>query len=268
MGNRVSEYLIALILGLVEGLTEFVPVSSTGHLILVGHLLGFSGDRAETFEVFIQLGAILAVVVLYWERYLSLLDFRRGEGFTGWRGILLLGIGILPAGLLGYVTRDLIKEYLFTPLTVAVGLALGGAAILLVEWKLPAVKTERIDELSWREALVVGLTQCLSLWPGISRAASTMLGGMISGVKREVAAEYSFLLAAPLIAAASLYELYKSLPTLSAADIPVFGLGLVVSFGAAWLAVKFFLQLLQHNTLRPFGWYRLTLALVVFLVLM
>jgi undecaprenyl-diphosphatase len=258
------ELIYAVVLGLVEGVTEFIPVSSTGHLIVTGHLLGFTGPKASTFEIFIQLGAILAVVFLYRERFFHLRIFRRSREFSGPRGWLLLGLTSLPALVLGAVTHGLIKQYLFNPVTVAAGLGLGGVGILVIERFLPPVKKSGLDALGWRDALAVGLFQSLALWPGVSRSASTILGGMIVGIERDTAAQYSFLAAVPIMVAATVLDLYKSLPLLQGADVAMFSIGFVVSFIAAWLAIKSFLRFLGAHTLVPFGWYRIIVALVIF----
>jgi undecaprenyl-diphosphatase len=263
----MPDLIIALVLGVVEGLTEFVPVSSTGHLIVVGSLLGFEGEKAATFEVFIQLGAILAVAWLYRHRLLSLATFERGEGFAGRRGWALLALTTLPALILGALAHGFIRSQLFTPSTVAIGLGLGGVAILLAEWFRPQPTLSGLDTLGWRVALVVGLFQCLALWPGVSRAAATMVGALLVGVERKTAAEYSFLAAIPVITAASLFELATSLDLLAPTDIPVFATGYVVAFASAWLAVTFFLRLISHITLRPFGWYRIGAALLLLVIL-
>ena len=257
------EYLTAIILGLVEGVTEFIPISSTGHLILVGRLLNFEGVRASTFEIFIQFGAILAVVFLYKDRFIHLLDLRKSEGLAGLKGIGMLSLTTLPAVIIGVATRSFIKERLFNPFTVAIGLGLGGLAILLVE--RGRLKGERfgLDSLTWWDALYVGLFQCLALWPGVSRSAATILGGMLIGVERKTAAEYSFLAAVPALSGAAIYDLYKSLPALQPSDAIIFGIGFIVAFISALLAVKYFLKLLSAHDLIPFGWYRIGLALVV-----
>jgi undecaprenyl-diphosphatase len=251
----------AVILGIVEGLTEFIPVSSTGHLIVAGSLLGFEGPKAATFEIFIQLGAILAVVCLYREHFRRLCALQPSWGFAGRRGIILLGLTSIPALLLGAGTHRFIKTYLFTPASVAIGLSLGGVGILVMEWCLPRVKKSGLDALNYRDAVVVGLFQCLALWPGMSRSACTMVGGMAVGIARETAAQYSFLAAVPIIFAATVFDLYKTLPILQASDAPMFGIGFVVSFTAAWLAIKYFLRFLGSHTLKPFGWYRIIVAL-------
>lgn len=256
----MGELVYAVMLGIVEGLTEFIPVSSTGHLIVAGHLLGFEGPKAATFEIFIQLGAILAVVVLYKERFLRLCTIQASSGFAGRRGIILLGLTTSPALVLGAGTHGLIKEYLFTPATVAMGLGLGGIGLLVMERFLPQVKKSGLDALNYRDAIVVGLFQCLALWPGMSRSASTIVGGMAVGIERETSAQYSFLVAVPTMLAATTFDLYKSLPILQGSDVPMFGLGFVVSFITAWCAIKFFLRFLASHTLKPFGWYRLVVA--------
>ncbi len=254
---------IAVVLGLVEGVTEFIPVSSTGHLILVGNLLRFNGERAGTFEVFIQLGAILAIVAAYPRRFNDLFDFSKKTGFTGARGLTLLLITTIPALILGALGHGFIKQKLFSPLTVAVGLGVGGVWILLTERFLPKAREKDLDSIRWREALAIGLFQCLSLWPGMSRSASTILGGMMSGLERKTATEYSFFAAVPAMCAACLFDLYKGWHLLSAADLPLFAVGFVVSFLSAWAAVKFFIHFLSRHTLTPFGWYRIVLAAVV-----
>ncbi len=259
---------LAAVMGIVEGITEFLPVSSTGHLILAGHLAGFTGPVADTFEIFIQLGAILAVVAAYPRRFIDLLPLRRDPtGFQGWRGLVLLALTTLPPMVLGLALHATIKAHLFTPATVALGLAVGGAGILVVERWRPQVRKASLDQLTWRDALLVGLFQCLALWPGMSRASSTILGGMLLGLDRRVAAEYSFFAAVPLIAAAVGYDLLKSLDELQAAHVLFFAVGFAVSFACAWLAVKLFIRFLGHHTLVPFGWYRIALAGVIFALL-
>jgi undecaprenyl-diphosphatase len=263
----MPDLLIAVVLGIVEGLTEFVPVSSTGHLILAGHLLDFTGARADTFQVVIQLGAILAIVVLYWRRLTGLLTFNRQPGFQGQRGLLLLGVTTLPALVLGAVAHGAIKEHLFSPLTVAIGLAVGGALMIVAERWLPAPSVHDLDQFRVSHALLIGLLQCLALWPGMSRSAVTLLGGMALGIDRKTAAEFSFLAALPVLTAASVFDLYQNWAMLELSDVPVFATGLVVAFGSALLAIRFFLHLLAVLSLRPFGWYRLAVAGTVLLVL-
>src|SRR5574341_1522316 len=286
----MSDIITAVILGIVEGITEFLPISSTGHLILAEYLLGFTGPRAETFALFIQLGAMVAVVILYWRRFLDLLKLNSSltrsieaiqepprqadsgaqsarSGFVGWRALALLALTTLPAAGVGLLFGDAIKEALFNPITVAIGLAVGGAAILVIEARPPQPRTASLDALTFREALIVGLFQCLALWPGVSRAAATILGGMIGGLRRDTSAEYSFLAAVPALTAAGLWDLYQSRDLLTAADAPVFAVGFIVSLIFAWLSIRWLIGLLKRRTLQPFGWYRLALAAIVFLLM-
>lgn len=258
----MTTFLNAIILGIVEGLTEFLPVSSTGHLIIAGHLLGFTGPKAETFEIVIQLGAILAVVAMYLPTFWGLVR-PTGRAFGGIRGLLLLFLTSLPASLLGLVAHSAIKEHLFSPVTVAFALMAGALAILFVE-RLGTRKTVGdLDAMTPALALGIGCFQCLSLWPGFSRSAATIMGGMILGVDRRTAAEYSFIAAVPIMFAATGYDLLKSWRIFTPDDFTVLAVGFAVSFVAAWAAVKVFIALLSRLTLRPFAWYRLALAPVV-----
>ncbi len=263
----MQDILLAVIMGLVEGLTEFLPISSTGHLILTDHLLGLQNridpEVAKAFEVFIQLGAVLAVVFVYPHRFANLLRFRENRGFSGLRGIGLLALTTLPAAVIGLTFRHFIKERLFNPTAVAASLFVGGVWILVVEYLRPQPKREGLDALTWKDALNVGLFQCLALWPGMSRSASTILGGMIVGVERRTATEYSFFAAVAVLPAAGLYEIYKTLPHLHAAHIPFFAIGTLVSFISGWAAVKFLIRFVSRHTLNVFGWYRLALAALV-----
>jgi undecaprenyl-diphosphatase len=261
----VNEHIIAGILGVVEGVTEFLPVSSTGHLILAGHLLGFHGQEAATFDVFIQLGAILAVVANYRHKFRDLASMGGGGGFSGRRGVLLLGCTTLPALALGYLAHGAIKDHLFNPATVAIGLAAGGLWVLLAEHFYAHEEPRTVDRLTWTMALGIGLFQCLAMWPGVSRSASTILGAMVMGLDRRSATEYSFFAAVPVMFAACTYDIVASWPVLRPEAIPYFTTGFVVAFGSAWLAVRLFIRFVSRHTLKPFGWYRLALALVVFL---
>ncbi len=276
----MSEIIIAIVLGIVEGITEFLPISSTGHLILASYVLDFTGERADRFNVFIQLGAILAVVILYRQRFLDLLKLSRStlpggeggetetpdQGFAGWRALLLLGLTTLPALVIGFLLRNVI-DVLYNPVMVAIGAAAGGIAILLIEARPPATRTAALEALTYRQALLIGLFQCLAMWPGVSRSAATILGGMLVGLRRDTAAEYSFLAAVPALAAASLYSLYESFDFLTPSDAVMFAVGFIVSLIFAWLAIRWLIGLLKTSTLRPFGWYRLALAAVVFVLM-
>lgn len=261
----MHELIQAVILGIVEGLTEFLPVSSTGHLILASDLMGLTGQPAiETFEVVIQLGAILAVVVLYWPRFWGLLFPKPGVKFSGLRGIGLLFITCLPAGLLGLAAHGYIKEYLFNPATVAMALLVGAVMMLLLEKFKPEPKYFTLDDMTPKLALGIGICQCFALWPGFSRSASTIMGGMFLRAERKLAAEYSFMAAVPIMCAATAYDLYKGWEHLSADHVSFFAVGFVVSFISAWAAIKVFINLLGKIGLAPFAWYRLALVPFVY----
>ena len=254
----------ALILSIVEGLTEFLPVSSSGHLILVGDLLNFSGEKAATFEVVIQLGAIMAVVVLYWKRFWGLVKPQPYVRFAGMRGIVLLILTSLPASLLGLLLHSTIKTYLFRPVTVLGALVVGALVMIFVERRKFKPSYITLDDMTPKLALGIGCFQCLALWPGFSRSAATIMGGMLLGSKRSLAAEYSFIAAVPIMVAATGYDMLKSWHLFSAADIPFFAVGMVGSFLAALLAVKVFIRLMGRRTLVPFAIYRLLLAPFVY----
>ena len=254
----------ALILSIVEGLTEFLPVSSSGHLILVGDLLNFSGEKAATFEVVIQLGAIMAVVVLYWKRFWGLVKPQPYVRFAGMRGTVLLILTSLPASLLGLLLHSTIKTYLFRPVTVLGALVVGAVIMIFVERRKFKPSYITLDDMTPKLALGIGCFQCLALWPGFSRSAATIMGGMLLGSKRSLAAEYSFIAAVPIMVAATGYDMLKSWHLFSAADIPFFAVGMVGSFLAALLAVKVFIRLMGRLTLVPFAIYRLLIAPFVY----
>ncbi|WP_205438806.1 undecaprenyl-diphosphate phosphatase [Edwardsiella tarda] len=262
----------AFILGIVEGLTEFLPVSSTGHMIIVGHWLGFEGDKAKTFEVIIQLGSILAVVVMFWRRLFGLIGIHFGrpplhEGRS--QGRLKLGhilLAMIPAVLLGLLFHDFIKT-LFTPLTVAYALVVGGLLLLAAEWLKPAQpRAVGLDDITYRQAFIIGCFQCLALWPGFSRSGATISGGMLLGVSRYAASEFSFILAVPMMLGASALELYKSLPYLSWGDLPMFGVGFITAFVVALIAIKTFLNVIKRISFVPFAIYRFVVAAAVYLL--
>lgn len=264
--------LVAALLGVVEGLTEYLPVSSTGHLILVGHFLGETGDTAKSFEIVIQLGAILAVVV----HYRALLGARVAGLFTRDPKAIALGTalvtGFLPAAVFGFLLSKTIKKHLFGPIPVAVALLVGGVVMIVIERVRKARRLEPEDGLEHvtpRRALLIGLGQCVSLWPGSSRSMCTIVAGQLTGLSTATAAEFSFLLALPTLSAATLYELYKGRHELMAPGLGVeLAIGLVVSFGVAWAVIAGFLRYLKHRGLEPFGYYRIVLAVVVFWMLM
>ena len=254
----------AIILSIVEGLTEFLPVSSTGHLIITGELLNFVGEKASVFEVFIQLGAILAVVVLYWDRFIGLLRPRADRRFSGLRGIWLLILTCIPACVLGLLLHGYIKAYLFRPLTVAIALVVGAIMMIVVERRSFEERCPTLDDLTPKLAFGIGCFQCLALWPGFSRSASTIMGGMILGAQRPVAAEYSFIAAVPIMVAATGYDLLKSISLFSMDDFAFMAVGFVGAFISALLAIKAFVALVGRVSLVPFAVYRLIIAPLVF----
>lgn len=260
----MDNLLTAFILSIVEGLTEFLPVSSTGHLILAGDLLHFTGPKAATFEVVIQLGAILAVVVLYWPRFKGLIWPKPYARFAGWRGIWLLFLTTLPACVMGLLLHGIIKKYLFNAASVMVALIVGAICMILVERRQKRPSCISLDELTPKLAFGIGCFQCCALWPGFSRSAATIMGGMLLGAKRGIAAEYSFIAAVPVMLAATGYDLLKSWHLFSSADLPFFCIGMAGAFVSAIVAVKTFVALLSRVTLVPFAVYRLALAPLVF----
>jgi len=251
-----AEFYAAVVLGIVEGMTEFIPVSSTGHLIVAGDWLGFVGERAKTFEIFIQFGAILAIVWLYWHRFVDVLTRLSTEPASR-RFVTNLIVAFIPAAVLGLFTHRWILDHLFTPATVALGFIVGGLAILIIERWRPAQTIASADDIPVRIAFGVGLAQMLALWPGVSRSGATIMGGYALGLSRTAATEFSFYLAVPVITAAAGFDLVKSLSALSRADIPLFVVGSVVSFVAAFVVVKAFLRYVAHHSFSAFAWYRI-----------
>jgi len=260
---------IAVIIGIVEGLTEFLPVSSTGHMILVGHMLGFEGEKAETFEIVIQLGAILAVAVIYWRRVLRLFGMRDAAVANRTKRINLLHIflAIAPAMGLAYLLNDFIKAHLFSPQTVVVGLILGGVFMIIAEKQQPKTTAETMDDITYRQALFIGIAQCLSLWPGFSRSGSTIAAGMLAGASRAASADFTFLIAIPVMTVATGYEMFQNFHKLSSGDLTFFAVGFVVSFVVALLAVVTFIRLVQKLKLTYFSYYRFVLAAITLIYL-
>jgi len=252
------------LLGLVEGATEFIPVSSTGHLIVVSDWLGLVDERAKTFDVFIQLGAILAIVWLYRARLArALADARRDP--TSRQFVINLVIAFLPAAIVGFLFHGWIKERLFNPTVVAVALVVGGVLILLVERWAPAPRVKEVSEVPPRTALGIGLAQVLSLIPGVSRSGATIMGGYSLGLSRTAATEFSFFLAIPVMFAATLFDLARSWPVLAVSDVPLFVVGFVVSFASALVVVRIFLSYVSRHSFRAFAWYRIAVGAVLLL---
>jgi undecaprenyl-diphosphatase len=262
----MDSWAVAVVLGIVEGVTEFLPVSSTGHLIIAGHLLGFVGPKAASFQVAIQLGAIFSVVFLYWRRFLGLIPTGRQappggrSTLNGWTVLWRIALATFPALLVGYLASHTIKEKLFTPEAVTVALVVGGVAILCAERVMTRRSMNALDALTPRQALGIGLFQILALWPGTSRAAATIVGGMLLGLDRKSAAEFSFLIAVPVLFAAAGYELISMGSELALQDSVQLGIGTLVSFVVALIAVKGFVRFLEHGKLAPFAWYRIIAA--------
>lgn len=252
----------ALILGIVEGLTEFLPISSTGHQIIVADLIGFGGDRFKAFNIIIQLGAILAVMWEYRRKIASVVvglpSQARDQRFT-----LNLLIAFLPAVVFGVAFADFIHHYLFSPITVAVALVLGGIVMLWAERRVHAVTAESVDDMTWSTALKVGLAQCLALVPGTSRSASTIIGGLLFGLSRKAATEFSFFLAMPTMVGAAIYSGYKYRELFQPADLPVFAIGFVASFIFAMIAVRALLKFIAHHSYAVFAWYRIAFGLLI-----
>ena len=252
----------ALILGIVEGLTEFLPISSTGHLILLGDLLGYNDETSKVFKIVIQLGAILAVCWDYRERLAKVVVGLPSDK-SSQRFAALLFIGFLPAAVLGLMFYSTIKTLLFNPITVATALIVGGFIILYVEKRAYHPRINSVDEMRWQDALKVGFAQALAMIPGTSRSGATIMGGLIFGLSRKTAAEFSFFLAIPTMFAATAYDLYRNWGLLRAEDLPVFAVGFVASFIAAMWAVKGFIRFISNHTFVVFAWYRIVFGLIV-----
>jgi undecaprenyl-diphosphatase len=254
----------AAIMGIVEGLTEFLPISSTGHLILAGSLLGgFGDDRGKVFEIAIQTGAIFAVILVYWQKIRSTVVALPRQP-KAQRLALNIFIGFLPAVVLGLLFGKVIKAHLFIPTVVASTFIIGGFIILWAEKRPPgSVRVEHVDDMTPWDALKVGLVQCFAMIPGTSRSGSTIIGGMLLGLSRQAATDFSFFLAIPTLIGAGVYSVYKERAALSMADMPLFAVGLVFSFISAWLCVRWLLRYISSHSFVPFAWYRIAFGIVV-----
>ncbi len=254
----------AIVLGIIEGLTEFLPVSSTGHLIVAQDLLGFAGERAKVFAVFIQLGAILAVCWEYRARFLKVAS-GLGSDPAARRFAINLLVAFAPAVVLGVAFHKTIKTYLFSPVTVAGALVAGALVILWVERRDHRGRIASVDDMTWKDALKVGLAQTVAMFPGVSRSGATIVGGMLFGLTREAATLFSFFLAVPTMLAAVTYDTYKSWSLLSVADLELFAAGFVTAFVTALLTVRALLAYVSRHNFRPFAWYRLFFGGIVLL---
>jgi len=254
----------ALIIGVVEGLTEFLPVSSTGHLILVGDLLKFSDEKAKVFEIVIQCGAILAVCWEYRAKFVDVLTRLPSER-SAQRFALNLFVAFLPIAILGLLLGKAIKAALFKPVPVAIAFIVGAFVILWAERRKHVVRVESVDDMTWRDALKVGFAQCCALIPGTSRAGATIIGGLLFGLSRRAATEFSFFLAVPVLFVASAYELLKHRSLLYADDIGMFAVGFVFAFVSAFLCVRWLLRYIMQHDFTVFAWYRIGFGALILL---
>lgn len=264
---------VAFILGLVEGLTEFAPVSSTGHMIIVDDFLFqskelFSEPVANTFKIVIQLGSILAVVIVFKDRFLNLLGLKKSvqgqENNTSRLKLSQVIVGLIPAGILGLLFDDYIDEHLFTIKTVAIGLIIGAILMIIADKFGPKEpKTKTVDQITYKQALIVGLVQCISLWPGFSRSGSTISGGVLAGMNHSTASSFTFIMAVPIMAGASFLSLLKNWEYFSLDVLPFFIVGFISAFIFALVSIRFFLKLIDKIKLTPFAIYRIVLAVII-----
>lgn len=258
----------AIILGIIEGLTEFLPVSSTGHLIIANRYIRFDDPKfTNVLDVVIQFGAILAVIIYFWNKIFPNFKDRRQSNrvYRLWGKVV---VGFIPAMILGFLFDDYIEEHFFNPTTVAVALIFGAFLLLFAEARLKKVRVEDTDEMSYKDAFIVGVAQCMALWPGMSRSASTIIGGLFMGLSREAAAEFSFFLAIPTILGASFLKLLKAGLNFSGIEWAALGVGTLVSFLVALLVVSMFMNYIKKRKLAPFAYYRIALGIAVIVISM
>ena len=249
----------SIILSIIEGLTEFLPISSTGHMILASSIMNIPEDAfVKTFEISIQIGAIMAIVLLYAKRFL--------QGISIY---LKLAIAFIPTGIIGFLAYPYIKTYLFNPIIVSISLVLGGIVLILIDKKVVGQesKTSELENISYKNAFFIGLFQSISMIPGVSRAAATIVGGIFNGLDKKQAIEFSFLLAVPTMFAATGYDLYKTTIGFSGHEIFLLSLGLVVAFITAWIAVKVFIKIVQNYGFKYFGYYRIIIGIIFLLLI-
>ncbi len=262
-------FVKAALMGIVEGLTEFLPISSTGHLILADSLLDFAratgSDKAKVFEIAIQTGAIFAVIMVYWQRIKDTVSGLASQP-KAQRFALNVFVGFLPAVVLGLAFGKLVKAHLFNAEVVATTFILGGFIILIAEHfaaKRPYQRVETVDDMSLMDAIKVGFIQCLALVPGTSRSGSTIIGGMALGLSRKAATDFSFFLGIPTLVGAGVYSLYKERALLSVDDLPLFSVGLVFAFLSAWVCVRWLIKYVSSHDFKPFAWYRIAFGILI-----
>ncbi|MGG3279168.1 undecaprenyl-diphosphate phosphatase [Paenibacillus solani] len=258
----------AIILGIIEGLTEFIPVSSTGHLILAGNLLNFEGDAAITFKIVIQLGAVMAVLILYWKRYMEIgtnlirMDFAQSKGLN----VIHMILAMLPALIVYLILKDTIKSRLFGPAPVLIGLVAGGVLMILAARSKRTIIADTMDGINYKQAFGIGLFQCLALWPGFSRSGTTISAGLLLGTSQRAAADFTFLISVPVMFGASLLDLYDSRNLLNADDLILMVIGFITSFLVALIAVATFIKLIKRLRLEWFALYRFVLAAIFYFI--
>lgn len=247
----------SIIIAIIEGITEFLPISSTGHMIIASTLMKINNDEfVKTFEICIQIGAIMAIMLMYVKKFLSGLNI-----------YFKLMVAFLPTAIIGFLAYDIIKSYLFNPIVVATSLILGGIILIFIDQKVKNQQTTvlEIESISYKNAFLIGLFQCISMIPGVSRAAATIIGGIFNGLNKKQATEFSFLLAVPTMLAASSYDLLKTNIHFNSQEIMILGLGLVIAFVTAWITVKFFLKFISHYGFKHFGYYRIVIGIIFLL---
>jgi undecaprenyl-diphosphatase len=258
-------YFQALVMGIIEGLTEFLPISSTGHLIVAGELMNFwTHDKRVVFEIAIQLGAILAVCWNYRERLVRVSTGLFSRDPVSTRFVVNILVAFLPAAVIGFFAIGIIRDYLFSPFVVAFMLILGGFVILWAERREHVVRVEDVDEMRWQDALKVGFAQCLAMVPGTSRSGATIIGGLLFGLSRKAATEFSFFLAVPTMIAATVYSVFKHRQEFILADVPVFAIGFVAAFLVAAWVVKALVEFVSTHGFTVFAWYRIAFGLFIF----
>jgi len=268
MDLNIILVLKAIIIAIVEGITEFIPISSTGHMIIVGNIINFKGAFATSFEVVIQLGAILAIIVLYWNKiWRSVVEFfqLKPSGIKFWTNII---VAFIPAAVFGFLLNDKIDEFLFNPGTVALALVFGGILMIIIEKKFRSMdKTKSIEQISLKQSVKIGFFQCLALWPGMSRSASTIMGGWVSGVSTVAATEFSFFLAIPTMLGATALTLYKSGMNFSSGEIITLVIGFITAFLVALIVVEKFVAYLKTKPMKVFAIYRIILGVTLLILI-